>query len=86
MSWKVRRSATKCLSAIITTRPERLSEIYAKVNKSFKQEQKDRQQKLIICSIGGTSAHCQIQREGGECEVRYFHHFRRCPQTDQHLD
>lgn len=31
MSWKVRRSATKCLSAIITTRPERMPEIYAKV-------------------------------------------------------
>lgn len=31
MSWKVRRSATKCLSAIITTRPERMADIYAKV-------------------------------------------------------
>ncbi|PRP86551.1 HEAT repeat-containing protein [Planoprotostelium fungivorum] len=31
MSWKVRRSSTKCLDAIIVTRPERLSDLYAKV-------------------------------------------------------
>jgi len=31
MSWKVRRSAAKCLQAIISTRPELLQEMYAKV-------------------------------------------------------
>jgi cullin-associated NEDD8-dissociated protein 1 len=31
MSWKVRRSATKCLSAVIVTRPELLQDIYKKV-------------------------------------------------------
>jgi len=31
MSWKVRRSATKCLSGIITTRPELLQEMYSKI-------------------------------------------------------
>jgi len=31
MSWKVRRSATKCLDAIIVTRPERLQDLYANV-------------------------------------------------------
>eukprot|EP01111_Echinosteliopsis_oligospora_P003334 TRINITY_DN1530_c1_g2_i4.p1 TRINITY_DN1530_c1_g2~~TRINITY_DN1530_c1_g2_i4.p1 ORF type:complete len:1241 (+),score=375.18 TRINITY_DN1530_c1_g2_i4:377-4099(+) len=31
MSWKVRRSATKCLSAIISTRPDMLGEIYTTV-------------------------------------------------------
>lgn len=31
MSWKVRRSSTKCLSVIIITRPELLQEVYTKV-------------------------------------------------------
>jgi len=31
MSWKVRRSSAKCLSAIISTRPELLQEMYSKV-------------------------------------------------------
>jgi len=31
MSWKVRRSSAKCLSAMITTRPELLRDIYSKV-------------------------------------------------------
>jgi hypothetical protein len=31
MSWKVRRSSAKCLSVIISTRPEMLNDIYIKV-------------------------------------------------------
>jgi cullin-associated NEDD8-dissociated protein 1 len=32
MSWKVRRSAVKCLSVVILTRPELLQQIYDKVS------------------------------------------------------
>ncbi len=31
MSWKVRRSAVKCISVVITTRPELLQAVYDKV-------------------------------------------------------
>jgi len=32
MSWKVRRSAAKCLSAVLGSRPELLSEFYKSVS------------------------------------------------------
>ncbi len=55
MSWKVRRASIKCLSAIITTRPEKAAEIYAKVNTNLPD-----QCNTNIYLIGSSSFDCTL--------------------------
>lgn len=46
MSWKVRRSAAKCLEAIIATRHEMLHEFYRKVSPALISRFKEREENV----------------------------------------
>jgi cullin-associated NEDD8-dissociated protein 1 len=48
MSWKVRRSAVKCLSVIITTRPEMLDEMYNRVAPVLIQRFREREENVKL--------------------------------------
>ncbi len=46
MSWKVRRSAAKCLEAVISTRHELLSEFYSTVSPALIARFKEREENV----------------------------------------
>lgn len=48
MSWKVRRSAAKCLGAIIVTRPDLLEDLYSKVAPELISRLKEREENVRL--------------------------------------
>jgi len=48
MSWKVRRSAAKCLASVITTRPDLLEELYKEVVPAIISRFKEREENVKV--------------------------------------
>lgn len=79
MSWKVRRSAAKCLEAIISTRHELLAEFFKILSPA-----------LIARFKGGYTLatfipidNCFIFfRKRRKCEIRHFQRIHRSPKTN----